>query len=191
MIYFVKGKIAMVKGDSIIVESNGLGYEIFVNKKEIEDISKKVGAEVTVFTYLLHKEDNMLLYGFLSESGKASFMELLKVDGIGPKLAQKILSFYEPNHFFELVQKGDIDSLKKIPGVGPKMASKIIFDLKGVIPQFEKESYTGIERDIITSLTNLGYDEITVIEKIRMAKPLSDNFQNEFKKILKLLSSGI
>ena len=183
MIYFVKGKIAMVKGDSIIVESNGLGYEIFVNKKEIEDISKKVGAEVTVFTYLLHKEDNMLLYGFLSESGKASFMELLKVDGIGPKLAQKILSFYEPNHFFELVQKGDIDSLKKIPGVGPKMASKIIFDLKGVIPQFEKESYTGIERDIITSLTNLGYDEITVIEKIRMAKPLSDNFQNEFKNI--------
>ncbi|HOV14611.1 MAG TPA: helix-hairpin-helix domain-containing protein, partial [Spirochaetota bacterium] len=135
-----------------------------------------------------HKEEIMMLYGFLSEKNKKSFLELLKVDGIGPKLAQKILSFYEPDIFFQFVQKEDIDALKKIPGVGPKMANKIVFDLKGVIPQFETMNLSSFEKDLVTALTNLGYDENLVIEKIKLSKPLGENFEIEFKKILKLLS---
>ncbi len=188
MIYFLRGKIFLVKNDTVIIETNNTGYEILMNTKDIEVLSKKIGEEVILYTYLLHKEDNMSLFGFLDESSRKGFLNIQKVDGIGPKLAQKILSFYDIEGLYELIQKEDIASLKKIPGVGPKMASKMVFDLKGVIPQLKIENISGIEKDILTALINLGYDEKIVAEKINSAKPLGDNFESEFKKILKLLS---
>lgn len=188
MIYFIKGRIYQVKQDSVIIESNNIGYEIFLNNRDIEELTKKKGEEIVIYTYLVHKEDAMTLFGFLNEKNKNGFLELLKVDGIGPKLALKVLSFYQIDTLFEYIQKEDITSLKKIPGVGPKMAGKIIFDLKGIIPQFEEKSLTSIEKDLIDSITNLGYDEYVVMEKLKVIKPLSDNFETEFKKILKLLS---
>jgi Holliday junction DNA helicase RuvA len=188
LIYFIKGKLFEIKPDLIVVECSGVGYEIFCTAKEIAELSGKKGSEVTIFTYLSHKEDSMVLYGFLSEATKKGFTELLRVDGIGPKLALKILSFYDVNLLFQTIEKEDIEGLKKIPGVGPKMAGKIIFDLKGKLPNFDETQYTGIEHDLILALVNLGYIESDVKDKIRKAKPFSDNFQAEFKKLLKILS---
>jgi holliday junction DNA helicase RuvA len=188
MIYFVKGKIFDVKPDCVIIENNGIGYEIFCSAKEIVELNSKIGFDITIYTYLSHKEDSMVLYGFLYEKTKSGFLELLKVDGIGPKLALKILSFYDVAILFNCIANEDIESLKKIPGVGLKMAGRIIFDLKGRLPSFNKTPVPALENDLILALVNLGYQENEIRDKINKMKPLSDDFQIEFKKLLKALS---
>jgi holliday junction DNA helicase RuvA len=190
LIYFIKGNLFDVKPDSLIIESGGIGYEIFCTTKDISDISEKKGKEVFIYTYLVHKEDAMVLYGFTTEKNKKGFLELLKVDGIGPKLALKILSFYDVNYLFEVIEKEDIEGLRKIPGVGPKMAGKIIFDLKGKLPHFDETIFSNIENDLILSLVNLGYQEVLVKEKLKKHKPLTDNFEAEFKKLLKIMAGN-
>jgi len=188
LIYFIKGKLFDIKPDTLIIDNTGVGYEIFCTTKDISLASSKKGDEVFLYTYLVHREDAMILYGFLQEKTKKGFLELLKVDGIGPKLALKILSFYEVDILFNYIEKEDIDSLKKISGVGLKVASKIIFDLKGKIPTLSDEKPTGIEEDLINAMVGLGYQEQDVREKLKKLKPLDDTFEVEFKKLLKILS---
>ena len=127
----------------------------------------------------------MNLYGFLSEKTKKGFLGLLKVSGIGPKLALKIFSYYDTDALFESIEKEDIKSLESIPGVGPKMAKKIIFDLKGVIPKLEEKEKPVIEKDLISAFINLGYREQEVIDKLNKIKPIGEDFEYEFKRLLK------
>jgi Holliday junction DNA helicase RuvA len=189
MINFIKGIIFDIKNNSIIVECSGIGYEIFCTLKDIAELADNKNKEVIVYTYLDHKEDSMTLYGFISEKTKNGFLGLLKVSGIGPKLALKILSHYDVDSLFESVEKEDVRNLESIPGIGPKMAKKIIFDLKGVLPKLEEKVKTGIEKDLVSAFINLGYREIDIIEKINEIKPLSDNFEYEFKRIIKKVTS--
>ncbi|MCK4798127.1 MAG: Holliday junction branch migration protein RuvA [Spirochaetes bacterium] len=193
MINFIKGILYDFKSNSIIIECSGVGYEIFCPLTDIACLSSQKGKEIMLNTYLVHKEDSMSLYGFISEKTKNGFLTLLKVGGIGPKAAIKILSHYDVDSLFESVEKEDIDGLKNIPGIGLKTAKKIIFDLKGVIPiledkdKLEKEEYR-IEKDLILALVNLGYKENDVRNKLRDIKPLSKNFELEFKRLLKKLA---
>lgn len=188
MINYIKGKLIGTKTDMIILESNSIGYEIYCSVKDISLFSGKKGTDVQVFTYLVHREDAMILYGFAKESEKLGFIELLRVDGIGAKLGIKILSFYDSSEIFKKVHSEDIEALKKIPGVGPKMAQKMIFELKGKLPENLGESLTSIEKDLIQSLLGLGYQEQVIREQIKNISPLSDNFEVEFKKLLKQVS---
>lgn len=189
MISFIKGILFNIKNNSIIVECSGIGYEIFCTLKDISELRDNKNKEILIYTYLDHKEDAMTLYGFISEKTKNGFLGLLKVSGIGPKLALKILSHYDVDSLFESVEKEDVRSLESIPGIGPKMAKKIIFDLKGVLPKFEEKVKTVIEKDLISAFINLGYREIDIIEKINEIRPLSDNFEYEFKRIIKKITS--
>ena len=187
MIGFIRGVIFDVRNDSLLVDCNGVGYEIFCCLTDIAGLSSKKGEEIMVYTYLQHKEDSMVLYGFLTEKTKKGFLGVLKVDGIGPKLAIKILSFYDADTLFTAIEKEDMDSLKKIPGVGPKMAGKIIFELKGKLPSHEAP-LAGMESDLVNAMINLGYQETDVKEKLKKIKPLSYDFQTEFKKLMKLMA---
>ena len=188
MINFVKGILYDIKSNSVIIEASGIGYEIFCPLTDIAKISSQIGNDVLLNTYLVHKEDSMLLYGFISAKNKQGFLALLKVGGIGPKAAIKILSHYDVDSLFELVEKEDVEGLNNIPGIGPKMAKKIIFDLKGVIPDFEKKEESSIERDLISAMVNLGYKESEVRNRIKEISPLDEKFELEFKKLLKKLS---
>ncbi len=185
MINFIRGSLFEIKSNSIIVECTGIGYEIFCTLNDIAKLTDNINKEVFIYTFLEHKEDSMSLYGFLSEKTKKGFLGLIKVSGIGSKLALKIFSYYDVDTLFESIEKEDIKSLENIPGVGPKMAKKIIFELKGVLPKLEQKEKTGIENDLISALVNLGYREQDIIEKINKIKPISGNFEDEFKRLLK------
>jgi holliday junction DNA helicase RuvA len=188
LIGFVRGNLFEIRNDSIVVDCSGIGYEIFCNLKDISELTPQKGREILIHTYLQHKEDTMMLYGFINEKTKKGFTELLRVDGIGPKLAMKILSRYDVGVLFKAIESEDIDSLKKIPGVGQKMAGKMIFDLKGKLPSFETTVVAGMENDLLNAMINLGYQESDIKEKLKKIKPLSSDFEAEFKKLLKLVA---
>lgn len=191
MINFIKGQLYETTNNSVIIDCMGVGYEIFCPLGDIVQLSSKKGEEVVVFTYMSHREDSMTLFGFLKQKTKDGFKALLKVGGIGPKAALKILSHYDVEALFKSVEDGDIDSLKDIPGIGPKMAKKIIFDLKGILPAVEGGAVSilsAIEKDLLSAMMNLGYKENDVKSKIKEIKPISDNFEVEFKKIIKKMA---
>lgn len=188
MINFIKGTLIDIKNNSIIVENNGIGYNIICSLKDIEILSKMKNQEVLIHTVLFHKEDSMTLYGFLSDKTKDGFFNLLKVDGIGAKAGIKILSYLDIDTLYLNVEKEDIDALKSIPGIGLKTAKQIIFDLKGKLPEIKTEVIPAYEKDLISSLINLGYKERDIHEMINQIKPLNKDFETDFKKLLKKLS---
>ena len=185
MINFIRGLLFDIKSNSVIVDCSGIGYEIFCPINDLTKLAGNKNKEVFLYTYLEHKEDSMNLYGFLSEKTKKGFLGLLKVSGIGPKLALKVFSHYDVDSLFESIEKEDVRSLEGIPGVGPKMAKKIIFDLKGVIPKLEEKEKSIIQKDLISAFINLGYREQDIIEKMNRIKPIGEDFEYEFKRLLK------
>jgi holliday junction DNA helicase RuvA len=188
MISFIKGRLSSIKDNSITIDCSGVGYEIFCTTIDIAKLSNQIEKDIIIYTHLIHKEDSMSLFGFIEEKTKKGFLTLLKVSGIGAKMAIKILSVYDKDFIFKAVENEDIKSLEMIPGIGAKMAKKIIFDLKGVLPA-ESDDYTSKEeKDLISAMLNLGYKENDIKSKIIQIKPLSDNFEENFKKLLKILA---
>ncbi len=190
MISFLNGVLFETTHDSVVINVNGIGFQVFLSTNDISKLYSKKDETIFLYIYSQYKEDGVTLFGFLEKSAKSGFLDLIKVDGVGGKLALKILSFYDVDELFAHIENEDIDSLKKIGGVGPKMAAKLIFHMKGKIPK-ERENINNLEKDLILSLTNLGYDESVVREKIKKEKPSTNNFEAEFKKLLKMLSGKL
>lgn len=189
MIYYIKGVAAAVTEDAVIVEAGGIGYECLCGASDLGYFASHIGQNVTVHTYLSHKEDSMMLYGFSSEENRRGFLTLLKTDGIGPKMALKILSAYSMSQIQAYIEAEDLSALKKIPGLGAKTAGKLILDLKGkiVMPKQAAPLPTGIVGDIMSALINMGYPEESVRTVLNEHKPESDNFETEFKRYMKLM----
>ena len=127
MISIVKGIVVSKSAEAIIVENNGLGYEIGVSNSE----NYTTGEQYTLLTHLHVREDEISLYGFPNKDEKKIFMSLISVKGIGVKSAMQALSKTSSNLIYEAIQKEDIAYLKKLPKIGPKAAQQIILDLKG------------------------------------------------------------
>ncbi len=115
------------------------------------------GARVRVFTHLVHRDDGMRLYGFAGEEERSLFLDLLKVNGIGPRQALRILSGVDVESLVRILEAGDVDSLTRIPGLGLKSAQKIMLALKGKLTLKEKE-VAPEENDIAAALADMGFD---------------------------------
>ena len=193
MIYYIKGVAAAVTEDAVIVEAGGIGYQCLCGASDLGYFASHIGQNVTVHTYLAHKEDSMTLYGFSSAENRTGFLTLLKTDGIGPKMALKILSAYSMSEIQAYIEAEDLASLKKIPGLGAKTAGKLILDLKGKIVMPSKQSAplpAGIAGDIMSALINMGYAEDSARLLLQEHPPESDDFGIEFKKCLKLMRNS-
>lgn len=129
MIAFIRGEIAAIEDNCVILENNNIGYHIFMPTSSIEGILR-VGEEVRVHTYLYVKEDAMQLYGFLTRDDLSLFKMLLNVNGIGPKAALGILSALSADDLRFAVLSEDAAAIAKTPGVGKKTAQKLILELK-------------------------------------------------------------
>ena len=189
MIRYIKGVVTDVTDDAVIIEANGIGYECLCGAADLGYFAARQGQNVTAYTYLSHKEDSMTLYGFFSAENRSGFITLLKTDGIGPKMALKILSSYSMSEIQAYIEAEDLTSLKKIPGLGAKTAGKLILDLKGkiVLPKQAAPLPAGIVGDIMSALINMGYSEDSVRTVLNEHKPESDNFETEFKRYMKLM----
>lgn len=129
MIAFVKGNLDTVAEDHIIVENQGIGYEILVPGSVVQAMPQ-VGNEVKIYTYMYVREDVLQLYGFLTKDQMGMFKLLITVNGIGPKGALSILTVMDADTLRLAILSDDAKSIAKSPGIGAKTASKLILELK-------------------------------------------------------------
>jgi len=121
----------------LMVDVNGIGYEVSASMTTIYDLPQ-IGGQVTLYTHLLVKEDSHTLYGFIDKSERALFRVLIKVNGIGPKMALAILSSMSSEELIANVQESDVTALTRIPGVGKKTAERLIIELRDKLGQAAK-----------------------------------------------------
>ena len=164
MIEQLKGKIER-KNDSLLVLSmNGIGFKLHMSKNAIE-LMPDAGKEVLVLTYLHVKEDALDLFGFYSNRERVTFLLLISINGIGPKLALTILSGMSPSSLNNNIANEDVKSLTVIPGVGNKTANRIILELKDKVSSEANSQDLSIGNredkqlfsDSVNALISLGY----------------------------------
>src|SRR5699024_1684115 len=129
MIAYVKGVLTYIHDEAVIVDVNGVGYEIICANPFVFQTS--LNEEVTIHTYHHVREDMQVLYGFKNNDEKALFMKLISVSGIGPKGALAILGSINIPDFVAAIEREDDKYLTNFPGVGKKTSRQIILDLKG------------------------------------------------------------
>ena len=140
MIGRIRGNLVYKQPPDILVEVGGVGYELQVPMTTLFQLPA-LGAEVSLVTHFVVREDAQLLYGFIDERDRSLFRQLIKVTGVGPKLALTILSGMDSTNFARCVQRDDISSLVALPGVGKKTAERLLVEmrdkLKDWLVQFE------------------------------------------------------
>ena len=156
----------------VFIETNGIEWDLCVPDSNL-DMLPPVGNEARVFTWLQHTDQLMTLYGFASADERSLFLDLLKVDGVGPRGAVKIMSSVSSSRLMEILENGDLEMLEKIPGVGKKTAGKMILTLKGKLKLSEntgvavvRVAAAGPYADVVSSLASMGYDKRLVEQKI-------------------------
>ena len=192
MIGRIKGILIEKIPPFILLDCQGVGYEIEVPMTTFFDLPDE-GSEITLLTHLVVREDAHLLFGFATTSERHMFRQLIKVNGIGAKVALSILSSIESNELTNAIKTDDTNMLIKIPGIGKKTAERLVLELKDRVKDIEvtqasKNVITNID-DIENALISLGYsssqasiaikalpDNISVNDGIRQAlKSFSNN----------------
>ena len=168
MIAHLKGILLSKSPNAIIIDNNGLGYEVFVPLSTFYTLPDEEGQEISLHIHTHVREDAFILFGFKTILEKKIFRLLISVSGIGPKLAVNILSGIGPDTLLEAIAHGDVAKLQSIPGVGKKTAERISLELKDKaqsarsdidLPPVKIRSYeeNEIRDDALSALVNLGY----------------------------------
>src|SRR5215510_7089624 len=196
MIGQLRGRLADKRPNQVLVDVGGVGYLVAVPLSTYAVLAE-LHSEVTLLIHTHVREDALALYGFLSSREKHFFELLLGASGVGPSLALKILSGMTVEELVPAIRGGDVVRLTKIPGVGRKTAERMVVELKDkleavtVAEEKQPASKAGVEADVISALTNLGYDgrlaESAVAEGKREAGTTS--FEKLLKAALQALSA--
>lgn len=168
MIAHLKGTLLSKSTDVIIIDNNGIGYEVFVPLSTFYSLPDEENGEVSLYIYTHVREDALILFGFNTILEKKIFRLLISVSGIGPKLAVNILSGIGPDSLLGAIAGGDVARLQSIPGVGKKTAERISLELKDkaqkassdiILPPAKVHSLEEkeIHDDALSALLNLGY----------------------------------
>ncbi|MGN0341993.1 MAG: Holliday junction branch migration protein RuvA [Roseburia sp.] len=181
MYAYIKGQLAEIVGaEHIVVENNGIGYNVRVSSRTVEELPD-IGQQVKVYTYQYIREDAMELYGFLTRDDKKVFELLIGVSGIGPKGALAILSVMSTDDLRFAVLSDDAKAIAKAPGVGNKTAQRLIIELKDKLSledafedklthtllNEEKKEQIGRKQEAIEALVALGYSASEAAGAIR------------------------
>ena len=198
MINSLKGTITHKGAAEVYLESRDIEWQLSVSERTARDLPA-VGNEVRVYTYLHHREDQMVLFGFASVEERFLFHDLLRVAGIGPKQAVRILSGMSVDQFVKNLDSDDVDALARIPGLGKKTAQKIILTLRGRLTTQQSEE--GAEKpftEIVTALVDMGFDRQSAAGVVaKCAAEVSGEFDDEesgekeiFRRAIVALSSN-
>ena len=159
MIGYLQGTLRKLDATAALVLTNGVGYEVHISLQTYYRLEGKREVELEIYTHV--REDALSLYGFASADEKLAFEKLIGISGIGPTLAQKILSGIEPADLADAVTRGDARKLTGIPGVGKKTAERICLELRDKLALPEAApaatTRTSVDEDVHSALINLGY----------------------------------
>jgi len=171
--------------DGVFVITGGVEWEIAMPLSDIESLPR-VGGECRIFTWLYHREDMMKLYGFADETRRNTFLELLKVEGIGPKGALKIMGGIRQDDLERALEAGDLARLEAVPGLGKKTAQKMLLALKGkLVHAVAASPVTSQYNDLVEALAEMGYDRRAAAEAIALAeKDLPKNLSSDEREKL-------
>lgn len=154
MYAYIKGTLEEKTNTFIVVENNGIGYKIFMSESAIQKLGER-GEKIKIHTYYYVKEDNISLYGFLTNEELKMFELLLTVSGIGAKSAIVILSNITPSSFALAVITDDVAKIKQIPGIGAKTAQRIILELKDKLKTTEAIEAKSEQVEIVSNKENI------------------------------------
>ena len=171
MIASLTGHILAASKEFLVIQVSGVGFRVSVPQTLLDGLSDQVG-ELTLFTHLHVRENELALYGFASEDELVLFRLLLTVSGIGPKVAMTILSTLPPDRLRAAIVQEDVPILTRVPGIGPKTAKKLAFELKDKLADELaiggiSATLTEADADLIAALAGLGYSVSEAQEAIR------------------------
>ncbi|MBO4889631.1 MAG: Holliday junction branch migration protein RuvA [Lachnospiraceae bacterium] len=202
MIGYLKGEVAAIYDDRIIIEVGGIGYNVFMPASSL-DLIEGCGTFVKIYTYLLVREDALQLYGFLTKDDLELYRMLISVNGIGPKGALALLSVMTCDELRFAILAGDAKQIGKAPGIGPKSAQRVIIDLKDKIDTGisfdtadastgrtdDNTTLSGIREEAAQALIALGYSSTESYKAVRsVGSDVSDDVETVLKKALSLMS---
>lgn len=203
MIAMLRGEVVEVSADGAIIDCNGVGYEAHCSISTLSELQAKLGKPVQLFAYTHVREDALQIFGFATRTEKELFLSLLKVNGVGPKLALNVLSGATPEHFAQMIEDEDVKALSKLPKVGKKTAEQMILTLKGKLVfgvgsapatgaavNTKTAALTEDARQIYSALINLGYKNVDV-EKLLATFPKDIGFEEGVRLGLQAFSGGL
>ena len=186
MIAAIEGILEYFGVDSIIVKVGGIGIRVYVPSSSLSKLGA-AGDNVSLYTHLHLREDNISLYGFTSSEELALFKNLISVSGVGPKVALSLLSSLAIEQLAMAITSGNAELISQAPGIGKKVASRIVIELRGKLEREWKEAALPLapeDADAIAALTSLGYSlreatqaisslpnssELSLEEKVKLA----------------------
>ncbi len=199
MFHYIRGKVTMTFEGGIVIESQGIGYEVFVPGGS--GAYMQSDKEVLLYTSMIVREDDISLYGFTEREGIALFKRLMTVNGVGAKAAMSILSAMNPGEVRKAIMFEDAKSLTKAQGIGGKIAQRIILELKDKIGNISGGMDMSVGADMaasiagsdarteaVTALMALGYNRGEAAEAIGRVKEELDSPEAYIKLALKNLS---
>lgn len=186
MIFALEGKVVSKSPTEVVLDVGGVYYVVNIPVTVYEKIGD-VGSVSKLYTYLVIREEEMMLYGFSSVEEREFFKMLISVSGIGPKMAQAIMSGMNVDELKESIMHGDISALTSIPGVGRKTAERVVVELRdklakiefaGKKVEFVSSDQVEVRNEALLALISLGFNRQSAEKAIRLA--LKENEKREF-----------
>lgn len=198
MIGYIEGSLKQIEATRAIVMAGGVGYMIHISLSTYYKLESQRGRDVALEIHTHVREDALSLYGFATPQEKFAFERLISISGIGPTLAQKILSGIDAPDLADAVARGDTRKLSTIPGVGKKTAERMVLELRDKLMVAPAEARTvpatgriSVDDDVASALVNLGYrpkDADTAIEAARKQLPEDAEVSTLLKAALRQLT---
>ena len=191
MIAHINGKLVEKNPTTLVIECNGLGYEVKISLNTFSAIGSEEA--VKVYTQFIVREDAQLLYGFVTKEEREMFNHLISVSGIGPNTAMIMLSSLVPEEIAHAIQVEDVRTIQSIKGIGVKTAQRVIVDLKDKMlkmsfsPQISASGHNTNRFDALTALVSLGFDKKNAEKAIEKVSQGDETVEQIIKGALKIL----
>ena len=193
MYNYIIGKVTYAMGNTLVVENNGIGYEIGVSATTLYDCCTP-GEIVKIYTYLYVREDTFALYGFSKLEEKTLFLRLIDISGVGPKLAMQILGGMDLNSLTVAIDTGDIKTLSKIKGLGKKTAELIVVSMRDQVSADMASAISPLEKyadkdqsEAVFALVSLGMSNTEAVKLVAEIAKTTSGLENIIREALKRL----
>lgn len=197
MIGWLQGNIIEKQsGGKLVLNVNGVGYEVETSQQTFMQLEEVKNQTVCLHIHTIVREDAFLLYGFLELRERLLFKALIKVNGVGPKVAMGILSSISPHAFISAILQEDIVRLTKLPGIGKKTAERLMIEMRDGLQHWQADeklpqamnAHSRDQSEAVSALEGLGYKTADVLKVMKKIDPAQKNCEQLIREALKLLS---